>query len=64
MSFKLLGTKTLVCMDINKWKNAFSENFWLFYLPGSVGKKVQKAYLGAFLVKNENNKYVFEKFAL
>ena len=35
MSFELLGTKTLVCMDINKWKNAFSEKFGLFYLPGS-----------------------------
>ena len=35
MSFELLETKTLVCMGINKWKNAFSEKIGLFYLPRS-----------------------------
>ena len=31
--FEILETKTLVCMDIHKRKNAFSEKFGLFYLP-------------------------------
>ena len=35
MSFELWGEYILVCMYIVKWKNAFSEKFGLFYLPGS-----------------------------